>query len=144
MTLRTVAKQATLYFGFPRQEYLSGLLLPSPGDLPDAGVDPLSPMLQANSLTLSHWGRQIKNLLIFKTKNLLFKYRESVHYSSITQSCPTLCGPMDPMGSSMPGFLVHYQLLELTQIHVHPVSDSMQASYLLSYPSPQLEFHHLH
>ena len=46
-------------------------------------------------------------------------------FSSIAQSCLTLCGPMD---SSMPGFPVHYQLLELTQTHVHWVSDVIQSS----------------
>ena len=37
-------------------------------------------------------------------------------FNSVTQLCPTLC---DPMNCSMPGFLVHHQLLELTQTHVH-------------------------
>ena len=40
----------------------------------------------------------------------------SVQFSSVAQSCPTLCIPMD---RSMPGFPVHHQLLELTQTHVH-------------------------
>ena len=42
--------------GFLRQEYWSGLPLPSPGDLPDPGVEPASPALQADSLLLSHLG----------------------------------------------------------------------------------------
>ena len=54
-------------------------------------------------------------------------------FSSVTQSFLTLCDPMD---CSMPGFPVHHQLLELTQIHVHQVSDAIQASHLLSFPSP--------
>ena len=40
----------------------------------------------------------------------------SVQFSSVTQSCPTLC---DPMNRSMPGLPVHHQLLEFTQTHVH-------------------------
>ena len=40
--------------GFSRQEYWSGLLFPSPGDLPDPGIKPMSPALQTNSLPLSH------------------------------------------------------------------------------------------
>ena len=54
-------------------------------------------------------------------------------FSSVTQSCPTLCNRMD---CSMPGFPVHHQLLELAQIHVHRVSDAIQPSHPLSSPSP--------
>ena len=43
MTLWTVAHQAPLSMGFPRQEYWSGLPFPSPGDLPDPGIKPGSP-----------------------------------------------------------------------------------------------------
>ena len=46
----TVARQAPLSTGFPRQEYWSGFPLPSPGDLPDLGIKPESPELQADSL----------------------------------------------------------------------------------------------
>ena len=46
----SVAHQAPLSTGFPRQEYWSGLPFPSPGDLPDSGIKPTSPALQANSL----------------------------------------------------------------------------------------------
>ena len=42
---------------FPRQEYWSGLPLPSPGDLPDPGIEPMSPAWQVDSLPLSHLGR---------------------------------------------------------------------------------------
>ena len=57
----------------------------------------------------------------------------SVQFSSVTQSCPTLCDPMD---CSTPGFPVHHQLLELAQTHVHPVSDAIQPSHPLLSPSP--------
>ena len=46
-TPRTVAHQAPLSMGFSRQEYWSGLPFPSPGDLPDPGIEPRSPALQA-------------------------------------------------------------------------------------------------
>ena len=46
----TVALQAPLSTGFSRQEYWSGLPFPSPGDLPDPGIEPRSPTLQADSL----------------------------------------------------------------------------------------------
>ena len=58
--------------------------------------------------------------------------------SSVTQSCPTLCDPMD---CSTPGFPVHHQLPELTQTPVHWVSDAIQPSHPLSSPSP-LAFNH--
>ena len=53
--------------------------------------------------------------------------------SSVAQSCPTLC---DPMNCSTPGFPVHHQLPELTQTHVHWVSDAIQPSHPLLSPSP--------
>ena len=46
----TAARQALLSMGFSRQEYQSGLPFPSPGDLPDPGIEPRSPALQADSL----------------------------------------------------------------------------------------------
>ena len=46
----TVAHQAPLSMGFSRQEYWSGLPFPSPGDLPNPGIEPRSPILQADSL----------------------------------------------------------------------------------------------
>ena len=57
----------------------------------------------------------------------------SVQFSSVTQSCLTLCDPMD---CSTPGFPVHHQLLEPTQTHVHWVGDAIQLSHALSSPSP--------
>ena len=55
----------------------------------------------------------------------------SVQFNSVTQSCPTLCDPMD---CSTPGFPVHHQCLELTQTHVHRVGDAIQPSHPLSSP----------
>ena len=54
-------------------------------------------------------------------------------FSSVSQSCLTLCNPMD---CSTPGLHVHHQLLQFTQIHVHWVSDAIQPSHSLSSPSP--------
>ena len=53
----------------------------------------------------------------------------SVQFTSVTQSCPTLC---DPMNRSRPGLRVHHQLLEFTQPHVQWVSETFQPSHLLS------------
>ena len=54
-------------------------------------------------------------------------------FSSVAQSCLTLCNPKD---CSTPGFPVHYQLWELTEIHVHQVGDAIQPTHPLSSPSP--------
>ena len=54
---RTVARQAPLSMGFSRQEYWSGFPFPSPGDLPDPGIEPRSPALQANSLPTELQGK---------------------------------------------------------------------------------------
>ena len=54
-------------------------------------------------------------------------------FSSVAQSCTTLC---DPMNHSTPGLPVHHQLLEFTQTHVHQVSDAIQPSHPQSSPSP--------
>ena len=57
----------------------------------------------------------------------------SVRFSSVAQSCPTLC---DPMNHSTPGLHVHHHLLEFTQTHVHQVRDAIQPSYPRWSPSP--------
>ena len=66
-TPRTIAHQASQSMGFPRQEYWSGLPFPPPGHLPDPGIKPVSPALQADSLPLSHQQSPIKYNI--KTKN---------------------------------------------------------------------------
>ena len=60
-------------------------------------------------------------------------YMHSDQIRSVSQSCPTLC---DPMNHSTPGPPVHHQLPEFTQTHVHRVSDAIQPSHPLSSPSP--------
>ena len=67
----------------------------------------------------------MKNPLLFRI------YLKS--FSSVTHLCPTL---YDSMDRSMPGLLVHHQLPELTQTHVHQVGDAIQPSNPLSSPSP--------
>ena len=57
----------------------------------------------------------------------------SVQFSSVTQSCPNLCNPMN---HSMPGLPVHHHPPEFTQTHVHRVGDAIQPSHPLSSPSP--------
>ena len=60
-------------------------------------------------------------------------FKPEVQFSSVAQSCPTLCGPMN---CNTPGLPVHHQLPEFTQTHVHRVSDAIQPSHPLSSPSP--------
>ena len=57
----------------------------------------------------------------------------SVQFSSVAQSCLTLC---DPMNHNTPGLPVHHHLLESTRTHVHGVGDVIQPSHSLSSPSP--------
>ena len=60
--------------------------------------------------------------------------KQTLHqFSSVTQSCPTLCNPMN---HSMPGLPVHHQIPEFTQSHVHRVGDAIQPSHPLLSPSP--------
>ena len=56
---------------------------------------------------------------------------DGIQFSSVAQSCPALC---DPMNRSTPGLPVHHQLPEFTQTHVHQVSDAIQPSHPLSVP----------
>ena len=79
---------------------------------------------------------QLKQLDPQKAGSLLtltdVKLSCSVQFSSVAQSCPTLC---DPMNRSTPGLPVHHQFPEFTQTHVHRVSDAIQPSHPLSSPS---------
>ena len=75
----------------------------------------------------SLWPKHINSLQLILL--LLF----SIQFSSVTQSCPTLC---DPMECSMPRLPVHHQLPEPTQTHVHHVDDAIQPSYPLLSSSP--------
>ena len=68
----------------------------------------------------------------FKTQSLS-NFQIFNQFSSVAQSCPTLC---DPMNHSTPGLPVHHQLPEFTQTHVHRVGDATQPSHPLSSPSP--------
>ena len=101
---------------FSRQEHWSGLPFPPPGDLPNPGVKPTSPALQAGSLLPEPPGKS--------------EYSECC---SVAQSCPTLCDPVD---CSTSGFPVHHQFPDLAQSHVHGVSDAIQQSHPLTSPSP--------
>ena len=90
---------------------------------------PLLRVLQCHSISL-----RIKAEVLtaaYKTLDELAPY--SVQFSSVAQSCLTLC---NPMGCSMPGLPVHHQLPKFAQTHVHQVGDVTQPSHPLSSPSP--------
>ena len=79
----------------------------------------------------TEWIKQ-KVLLAF-LQRLIFFISLSVQFSSVPQSCPPLCNPMN---CSTPGLPVHQQLPEFTQTHVHRVGDAIQPSHPLSSPFP--------
>ena len=80
-----------------------------------------------------HLSESLSSCLQKKDAATHFAGLSSVQFSSVTQSCLTLCDPMD---CSSPGFPVHHQLLELAQTHGHWVSDAGKSSHPLSAPSP--------
>ena len=97
----TAVFQAPLFMGFSRQEYWSGCHSLLQGIFLTRGLN--SGLLHC---------RQILNRL--------------VQFSSVAQSCPTLC---DPVNCSTPGLPVHHQLPEFTQTHIHRLGDAIQPSH---------------
>ena len=94
--------------------------------------------LKGNRVLLPHKESHKQNRNHQQTKRELSektnRYRTlSVQFSSVAQSCPTLCDPMNP---STPGLPVHHQLPEFTLTHVHRVSDAIQLTYPRPSPSP--------
>ena len=82
-TLWTVAHQAPLSMDFSRQEYWSGLLFLSPGDLPDPGIKPWSPALQADSLP-SEPPEKLNVKITKNPRNLKPRRKESSHKEELT------------------------------------------------------------
>ena len=84
---------------------------------------------------MDHWIEKKGQIYTHIRAVNLFPIRvfSSVQFSSVAQSCPTLCNPMN---CNMAGLPVHHQLPEFTQTHVHRVSDAIQPSHPLSPPSP--------
>ena len=74
-----------------------------------------------------HWGKGVFFLFLFIKLYLTYQF------NSVTQSCPTLCDPMDWSTQGLPD---HYQFPKLVQTHVHRVSDAIQPSHNLLSPSP--------
>ena len=107
-----------------RPEAYDSLLLVSAGR-GLAGVCPHSqPQHIAFSFTMG---------IFWVRRNKVYRFQ----VSTVTQSCPTLCNPMD---CHTPGFPVHHQFPELAQTNVHQVSDAIQPSHPLLFPSPVFSF----
>ena len=90
--------------------------------------------------TMRHYSDEVLTHITtwMSLENIMLSERSQTHkyqFSSVTQSCPTLC---DPMNRSTPGLLVHHQPLEFTQTHVHRVGDAIRPSHPLSSPPPAL------
>ena len=68
MTSKTVARQAPLSVEFSRQEYWSGLSFPSPGNLPDPGIEPMSPALAGGLLTSEPPGKLLGFRIVVRIK----------------------------------------------------------------------------
>ena len=82
-TLWTVARQAALSMGFPRQEYWSGVPFPSPGDLLNPGLEPTSPALQGRFFTAVPPGKPCNNTVM----NLIFLTSlQPVRWTVVTES----------------------------------------------------------
>ena len=105
----------------------------------------MSPLLHVLSVFFSQLDLSCKHIHILLLLWFLGRKKSSLlpsatapcftffQFSSVAQSCPTLC---DPMNHSMPGLPVHHLLPEFTQTHVHWVSDAIQLSHPLWSPSP--------
>ena len=121
----TVTRQAPLSMEFSRQKYWSGLLFPSPEDLPDPGIKPTSPALQADSLPLSHLGSPSVStdntniLLVSKLRDL------GPDFGLLT------------LHFHLPTFSQHHRLLMTSQQHLNlilslPFLSELQQSWLAS------------
>ena len=108
----TAAHQVSLSMRFSRQRYWSGFPFPSPGDLPNPGIEPGSPALQADSLPTELQGKPhcklvLGNFLIITRVQASGPAAAAAAAAKSLQSCPTLCDPINssPPGSTVPGIL---------------------------------------
>ena len=81
---------------------------------------------------------KVMSLLFNMLSRLVVTFLPRSQFSSVTQSCPTLCNPMN---RSTPDLPVHHQLPDFTQTHIHGVGDATQPSHPLSSPSPPAPIH---
>ena len=90
----TVAHQASPSMGFSRQEYWSGLPFPSPGDLPDPGIEPGSPALEADTLTSEPPGKPQTH------KGLSQRFSKIMQKTENSRICILLPGPQEGLKTS--------------------------------------------
>ena len=118
--------------------------LESPWDIDDISQFPMcllwvkSPQPPHQAMSLSMWvprsGPCSDHCLTpARPSRIITSLLLDTQFSSVSQSCPTLCNPKN---RSMPGLPVHHQFPEFTQTHAHRVSDAIQPSHPLSSPSP--------
>ena len=129
----TVAYHTPPSMGFSKQEYWSGLPFPSPGDLPNPGIEPGSPVLQADALPSEPPGKSIRVYSNARFSYLMYHrqpdpLREDTAFESeseVAQLCPTTS---DPMNCSPPGSSVHEisQARLLEQVNVFSSRGSSQ------------------
>ena len=110
------ANQASLSMRFSRQEYWGELPFPSPGDLPDPGIEPTSPALAGGFFTTEPPGKQ------------------SVQFSSVAELCLTL----RPHGLQHTRLPCPTPAPGITQAHVHPVGDAIQYINLIIYQEKEM------
>ena len=133
----TVAARLLCQWNFPGKNTGVGYHFLLQGIFPIQGLNSRLLHWQADSLPLtplgsSKWSESESGSVVSDSQMSILNpcYWK---FSSVAQSCLTLCTPVD---CSMPGFSVHHQLLELAQAHVHLVSDAIKPSHLLLSPSP--------
>ena len=95
VTLWSVACQVPLSMGFSKQEYWSGLPCPPSEDLPDPGIKPQSPALQAESLLLSHQGSPCTCVCVYIYMYVYLYWNASAVSEWKLLLCQTPCDPMD-------------------------------------------------
>ena len=138
----TVTLQAPLSMRFSRREYWSGLPFPSPGELPDLGIEPRSPALRADFLLSDPRGKptgpsgKSPDLYCLICKPVyLFVSLFIVLVCSVAQWCPTLCNPVDCSTPASLSFTIFESLLKLMSIEL--VMPSIISSSVVPFSCPQ-------
>ena len=119
----TVAHQTPPSMGFSRQNYWSGLPFPSPGDLPNSGIESRSPKLLADSLLSEPQGGYSP----WRGKKVWHAWAH-IHCCCCCKSLSRVQLFATPWTVACQGFPAHHYLLELAQTHVHWVGDAIQPS----------------
>ena len=107
-------------------------LIPGSGRFPGEGNGiPLQYSCLGNPMDRGAWRATVFSVAKSWTRLSMHSWHSIYQFSSVSQSCPTLCNPTD---CSTPGLPVHHQLPECAQTHLHHVSDAIQLSQSLFVP----------